>query len=66
MLEHSGGVGSVPTAVEVAVVPVPATIVVAIEVEEVPVAVRVAEKYIECHPCHHPSNTLRVEYYFAS
>ena len=58
------GVG-VPVVVEPTTAPVPPT-VVPIQVEHVAVAVRVAQKCAQCHPCHHPSNTLRVESYSAS
>ena len=60
--ENGRRVASVAIIVEPVVVPFPVAIVVAIEVEEVPIAVGVAQYCTKCHLCHHPLNTLGVEY----
>ena len=56
----------IPIIVEPVVVPVPLTIVITIEIEHVPISVRVAKKCIKYRPCHHPLNTLRAVSYSAS
>ena len=48
--QNRGRVRNIPVTVEAVVVPVPATIAVAIEVKEVPVAERAAENLGELHP----------------
>ena len=50
--EHRGRILGVPVVIKPVVVPVPATIIVAIEIQEVPIAVRVAQKRMRCHPYH--------------
>lgn len=55
----------VPVIVKPVVVPVPGTVVIAIEVENVAVAVRVAEICIVCHLRHCPLSTLRAVSYSA-
>jgi len=63
--EHNRRVVDVPIVVEPVGVPVP-PVVVPVEIQRVAVTVRVAQKCIECLPCHHPSNTLRIESYLVS
>ena len=63
--ENSRHVVGVELVVEPVHVPVPLA-VVPVEVQDVAVAVRVPKKCIECRPCHHPLNNLRVESYSAS
>ena len=62
--ENGRQVVGITVIVEPIDVPVPLAIV-SVQIQDVAVAVRVPKKYTEYHPCHHPLNTLGVEYYFA-
>ena len=55
----------IPIVLEPIVVPVP-LVAIEVQIQDIAVAVRVAQKCMKCHPCHHPSNTLRVVSYSAS
>jgi len=62
--EHRRRVVSVEVVVKPVVVPVPSAIA-EVKVEDVAVAVRVAEFCVKCHLCHRPLNTLGAESYSA-
>ena len=64
--ETHGDVPGIASIVEPVVVPVPRAVVVAVEVQEIPIAVRVPQECIESHQYHCPSNALRAVSYSAS
>ena len=63
--EHRRRVIGIPVIVEPVVVPVPLA-VIPVQVENVPVTVRVEQDCIGCHLCHCSLNTLRAVFYATS